>query len=175
MVSSGENNPLKSMVVRTLKVEIPDSMPSYSSSFSVENSGSQTKAKDLFNVDFGRLKLNEAEVNLPGLMKCRTKFGSSQPLKDLKIAGSLNVTPPNGVLIELISTLGTQVKLCSISISSTDEHVAAAIKRDSGVVFALECQTHEESWSCKASVLDFGTSGGPHLILDHCGNLPADS
>ncbi|KAK1381142.1 Adenosylhomocysteinase [Heracleum sosnowskyi] len=161
MVSSGEKSPPKSM---------PGSLPSHSSFlsrvFSVETSGSQTKAKDFINADLGRLKLNKADVDLPGLIKCRAKFSPYQPLKHLKIAASLNGTTPNVDLMETLAACGAQVGWSSI-----DDDAVAAITRDSGVVFSLEGQTLKDKWSSKARVLDFGTSGGPHLIFDDFGDF----
>jgi S-adenosylhomocysteine hydrolase len=41
----------------------------------------QYKVKDITQADFGRLEIDLAEAEMPGLMACRTEFGSSQPFK----------------------------------------------------------------------------------------------
>ena len=47
------------------------------------------KVADISLADFGRKELNLAEVEMPGLMSLREKFGASKPLKGARIAGSL--------------------------------------------------------------------------------------
>lgn len=42
--------------------------------------------------DFGRLEIELAEAEMPGLMACRAEFGPKQPFKGAKIAGSLHMT-----------------------------------------------------------------------------------
>jgi adenosylhomocysteinase len=81
--------------------------------------------------DFGRLEIELAEGEMPGLMACRTEFGASQPLKGAKITGSLHMTIQTAVLIETLTALGAEVRWCSCNIFSTQDHAAAAIARDS--------------------------------------------
>ena len=50
--------------------------------------------------DFGRMEIELAEVEMPGLMSCVTEFGPSQPLKGANISGSLHMTIQTAVLIE---------------------------------------------------------------------------
>ncbi|KAI3890124.1 hypothetical protein MKX03_020025 [Papaver bracteatum] len=45
------------------------------------SSGREYKVKDMSQADFGRLEIELAEVEMPGLMSCRTEFGPSQPFK----------------------------------------------------------------------------------------------
>ncbi len=96
----------------------------------------QYKVKDITQADFGRLEIDLAEAEMPGLMACRTEFGSSQPFKGAKIAGSLHMTVQTAVLIETLTALGAEVRWCSCNIFSTQDHAAAAIARDSAAVFA---------------------------------------
>ncbi len=60
--------------------------------------------------DFGRLEIELAEGEMPGLMACRTEFGASQPLKGAKIMGSLHMTIQTAVLIETLTALGAEVR-----------------------------------------------------------------
>ncbi len=59
--------------------------------------------------DFGRLEIELAEGEMPGLMACRTEFGAMQPLKGAKITGSLHMTIQTAVLIETLVALGAEV------------------------------------------------------------------
>jgi adenosylhomocysteinase len=58
--------------------------------------------KDIALADWGRLEINIAETEMPGLMATRAEFGSKQPLKGARIAGSLHMTIQTAVLIETL-------------------------------------------------------------------------
>lgn len=105
------------------------------------SSGRKYKVKDLSQADFGRLEIELAEGEMPGLMACRAEFGPSQPLKGARITGSLHMTIQTAVLIETLTALGASVRWCSCNIFSTQDHAAAAIARDSAAVFAWKGET----------------------------------
>ena len=75
--------------------------------------------KDISQADFGRLEIELAEAEMPGLIACRTEFGAQQPFKGAKIAGSLHMTIQTAVLIETLTALGADVRWCSCNIFST--------------------------------------------------------
>ncbi|XP_013629742.1 PREDICTED: adenosylhomocysteinase 2 isoform X4 [Brassica oleracea var. oleracea] len=102
------------------------------------SSGREYKVKDMSQADFGRLEIELAEVEMPGLVSCVTEFGPSQPLKGARITGSLHMTIQTAVLIETLTALGAEVRWCSCNIFSTQDHAAAAIARDSAGVKAEE-------------------------------------
>lgn len=134
------------------------------------SSGREYKVKDLSQADFGRLEIELAEVEMPGLMACRAEFGPSQPFKGARISGSLHMTIQTAVLIETLTALGAEVRWCSCNIFSTQDHAAAAIARDSAAVFAWKGETLEEYWWCTERCLDWGVGGGPDLIVDDGGD-----
>ncbi|KAE8688411.1 Adenosylhomocysteinase [Hibiscus syriacus] len=107
---------------------------------------------------------------MPGLMACRAEFGPSQPFKGAKITGSLHMTIQTAVLIETLTALGAEVRWCSCNIFSTHDHAAAAIARDSAAVFAWKGETLQEYWWCTEIALDWGSTGGPDLIVDDGGD-----
>ncbi|CAI9268684.1 unnamed protein product [Lactuca saligna] len=134
------------------------------------STGREYKVKDMSLADFGRLELELAEVEMPGLMSCRTEFGPSQPFKGARITGSLHMTIQTGVLIETLTALGAEVRWCSCNIFSTQDHAASAIARDSAAVFAWKGETLQEYWWCTERALDWGPGGGPDLIVDDGGD-----
>ena len=85
------------------------------------------KVKDITLADFGRKELDLAEYEMPGLMACREKYGPQQPLKDVRLTGSLHMTVQTAVLIETLQALGAKVRWASCNIFSTQDHAAAAI------------------------------------------------
>ncbi|KAF4351884.1 hypothetical protein G4B88_030379 [Cannabis sativa] len=105
-------------------------------SLSVEKTtaGHEYKVRDLSQADFSRLEIELAEVEMPGLVSCRTAFGPSQPFKGGRITGSLHMTIQTAVL----TALGAEVRWCSSNIFLTQDQAAAAIARDSAAVFCLE-------------------------------------
>ncbi|KAD2008865.1 hypothetical protein E3N88_42036 [Mikania micrantha] len=107
---------------------------------------------------------------MPGLMSCRSEFGSSQPFKGARITGSLHMTIQTGVLIETLTALGAEVRWCSCNIFSTRDHVVTAIARDSASVFAWKGETLQEYWWCTERAVDWGPDGGPNLIVDDGGD-----
>ncbi|GAA0184372.1 hydrolase [Lithospermum erythrorhizon] len=133
-------------------------------------SGREYKVKDMTQADFGRLEIELAEVEMPGLMACRTEYGAAQPFKGARITGSLHMTIQTAVLIETLTALGAEVRWCSCNIFSTQDHAAAVIARDSAAVFAWKGETLQEYWWCTERSLDWGPGGGPDLIVDDGGD-----
>ena len=131
---------------------------------------SQYKVKDMSQADFGRLEIDLAEAEMPGLMACRSEFGASQPFKGAKIAGSLHMTVQTAVLIETLTALGADVRWCSCNIFSTQDHAAAAIARDSAAVFAWKGETLEEYWWCTEQMLTWPDGSGANLLVDDGGD-----
>jgi len=66
---------------------------------------------DISLAEFGRKELDLAEVEMPGLMAMRKKYGPTKPLKGARIAGSLHMTIQTGVLIETLIELGAEVSV----------------------------------------------------------------
>src|SRR6187401_719820 len=85
------------------------------------------KVKDLSLADWGRKEIMLAEQEMPGLMAVRAEYAARQPLKGLRVMGSLHMTIQTAVLIETLSALGADVRWCSCNIFSTQDHAAAAV------------------------------------------------
>jgi len=129
------------------------------------------RVKDITLADFGRKELELAEVEMPGLMACRTEFGPAQPFKGARIMGSLHMTVQTAVLIETLKALGAEVRWCSCNIFSTQDHAAAAIAAaGSAAVFAWKGETIEEYWWCTERALTWPDGDGPDLIVDDGGD-----
>jgi len=129
------------------------------------------KVAELTQADFGRKEMQIAEKEMPGLMATRAKYGKEQPLKGLKITGSLHMTIQTAMLIETLEVLGADVRWASCNIFSTQDHAAAAIAKAGIPVFARKGETEEEYWWCTAQTLPFDNDQGPNMILDDGGDL----
>jgi adenosylhomocysteinase len=77
--------------------------------------------------EYGRKAIDIAEHEMPGLMSIRRKYAASQPLKGVRITGSLHMTVETAVLIESLRALGASVRWASCNIFSTQDHAAAAM------------------------------------------------
>jgi adenosylhomocysteinase len=137
------------------------------------------KVKDLSLAAWGRKELDLAEREMPGLMSCRTEYGSSKPLAGQRIMGSLHMTVQTAVLIETLTELGADVRWCSCNIFSTQDQAAAAIVvgKDGtpddprGIpVFAWKGESLVEYWWCTQQALNFGDGEGPTQIVDDGGD-----
>lgn len=65
---------------------------------------------DISLAEWGRKAIDIAENEMPGLMKLREMYGTSQPLKGARIAGCLHMTVQTAVLIETLKALGAEVR-----------------------------------------------------------------
>lgn len=128
------------------------------------------KVADMSLADFGRRELRLAEHEMPGLMATREKYGAEQPLKGVRVMGSLHMTIQTGVLIETLKALGADVRWCSCNIYSTQDHAAAAIAAAGVPVFAWKGESNEEYWECTLRSLLFPGGLGPQLIVDDGGD-----
>ncbi|WP_294505411.1 adenosylhomocysteinase [uncultured Victivallis sp.] len=128
------------------------------------------KVKDINLADFGRKEIEIAEQEMPGLMATRAKYGPQQPLKGVKIMGSLHMTIQTAVLIETLKALGADVRWASCNIFSTQDHAAAAIAADGVPVFAWKGETLEEYWECTYRAMTWPDGSGPDQIVDDGGD-----
>src|SRR6266550_250939 len=87
----------------------------------------ECKVADINLAEWGRKEIMLAEQEMPGLMAVREEYAKQQPLKGLKVVGSLHMTIQTAVLIETLTALGASVRWCSCNIFSTQDHAAAAV------------------------------------------------
>ncbi len=128
------------------------------------------KVRDIKLADFGRKEIEIAEQEMPGLMATRAKYGPLQPLKGVKVMGSLHMTVQTAVLIETLKALGADVRWASCNIFSTQDHAAAAIAAAGVPVFAWKGETLEEYWECTYRALTWPDGSGPDQIVDDGGD-----
>ncbi|HBS26378.1 MAG TPA: adenosylhomocysteinase [Gammaproteobacteria bacterium] len=128
------------------------------------------KVADMSLADWGRKEISIAEIEMPGLMALRTKYGEEKPLSGARITGSLHMTIQTAVLIETLVELGAEVRWCSCNIFSTQDHAAAAMAAVGIPVYAWKGESLEEYWWCTEQVLTWPDAGVPNMILDDGGD-----
>ncbi|GKZ18998.1 S-adenosyl-L-homocysteine hydrolase [Aspergillus brasiliensis] len=130
------------------------------------------KVADISLAAFGRREIELAEIEMPGLMSIRRRYGPDQPLKGARIAGCLHMTIQTAVLIETLVALGAEVTWTSCNIFSTQDHAAAAIAAAGVPVFAWKGETEEEyNWCLEQQLSAFKDGQKLNLILDDGGDL----
>ena len=125
---------------------------------------------DISQADFGRMEIEIAETEMPGLMAAVEEFGASQPLKGARIAGSLHMTIQTAVLIRTLEALGAEVRWASCNIYSTQDHAAAAIADAGTPVFAHKGETLDEYWQFADRIFEWPDGKTVNLILDDGGD-----
>lgn len=130
------------------------------------------KVKDISLAEWGRLEIQLAEAEMPGLMAIREQYGDSKPLKGARIAGCLHMTIQTAVLIETLVHLGAEVTWSSCNIFSTQDHAAAAIAAAGIPVFAWKGMNEEEfNWAIEQTLFAFEDDKPLNMILDDGGDL----
>ncbi|WP_028919233.1 adenosylhomocysteinase [Pseudoxanthomonas suwonensis] len=139
------------------------------------STGGDYKVADISLADWGRKEIDIAEHEMPGLMSIRRKYAAAQPLRGVRVTGSLHMTIQTAVLIETLKDIGADVRWASCNIFSTQDHAAAAIAATGTPVFAWKGETLEEYWDCTLDALTFtlpdGTLAGPELVVDDGGDV----
>ena len=126
--------------------------------------------KDISQAEYGRMEIEIAETEMPGLMAARAEYGASQPLKGARIAGSLHMTIQTAVLIQTLEALGAEVRWASCNIYSTQDHAAAAIADAGTPVFAHKGETLDEYWQFADRIFEWPDGKTVNLILDDGGD-----
>jgi adenosylhomocysteinase len=126
--------------------------------------------KDLSLARWGRIEIEMAEIEMPGLMALREEYKGKQPLKGARIAGSLHMTIQTAVLIETLVELGAEVRWASCNIFSTQDHAAAAIAERKIPVFAYKGETLEEYWEFADAIFHWPNGETANMILDDGGD-----
>lgn len=131
------------------------------------------KVKDITLAEAGRLQIDLAQDEMPGLMATRAEYAKEQPLAGARIAGCLHMTVQTAVLIETLTALGAEVRWSSCNIFSTQDEAAAAVAAAGVPVFAWKGQTEEEAEWCIHQTIKGPNGWVPNMILDDGGDLTA--
>lgn len=129
------------------------------------------KVADMGLADFGAKEMQLSEREMPGLMECIKKYSPTQPLKGMRITGSLHMTIQTAMLIKTLKALGADLRWASCNIFSTQDHAAAAVV-DQGLaaVFAWKGESLEDYWWCTEMALTWPDGRGPDMIVDDGGD-----
>ncbi|MDO8635915.1 MAG: adenosylhomocysteinase, partial [Dehalococcoidia bacterium] len=95
--------------------------------------------KDLSLADAGKLKIEWAEREMPVLRLIGERFKKEKPLAGVRISACLHVTTETANLAMVLKAGGADVYLCASNPLSTQDEVAAALVKESGIpTFAIK-------------------------------------
>ncbi|MBX3731140.1 MAG: adenosylhomocysteinase [Verrucomicrobiae bacterium] len=151
--------------------EVAASLPNLATFAAQTPKGADYIVRDIALADWGRKEIAVAEHEMPGLMAVRRKYAKQQPLKGVRITGSLHMTIQTAVLIETLVSLGARIRWASCNIFSTQDHAAAAIAATGTPVFAWKGETLEEYWELTLRAILFPGDTGPQLVVDDGGDV----
>jgi adenosylhomocysteinase len=77
------------------------------------------KIADISLHEWGRKEIELAEVEMPGLMACRTEYGPKKVFSGVKISGYTHMCIKTAVLIETLKELGAELRWASCNALST--------------------------------------------------------
>lgn len=111
--------------------------------------------KDLSLADSGKLRIEWANNQMPVLNLIQKRFKSKRPLRGLRIAACLHVTTETANLAITLKSGGADVRLCASNPLSTQDDVAAALVKYSGIpTFAIKGEDNETYYKHLNSVLE---------------------
>ncbi len=124
--------------------------------------------KDRSLAPTGRKRIEWAAARMPVLMGIRDEYGSTEPLKGVRIAACLHITTETANLIITLKEMGAEVRLCASNPLSTQDDVAASLVEDYGIeVFAVRGESEEKYYAHIRRCLEFK----PHITMDDGGDL----
>ncbi len=127
-------------------------------------SPSKVKFPELANP--GALKIEWAESRMPVMMQLREEAQKTQPLRGMRIAGSLHVTKETAVLIRTLKAAGAEIAWSGCNPLSTQDDIAAALAKEVSI-YAWHGMNRDEFYWAIERTLDFE----PTLTLDDGADL----
>ena len=124
--------------------------------------------KDLKLAERGKRRMEWAGRFMPVLNSIKAKFAKERPLKGVRLSACLHVTTETGNLMETLKIGGADVRLAASNPLSTQDDLAAALVKCSGVpVFAIKGENHKTYYEHIHSALDHK----PHITMDDGADL----
>ena len=119
--------------------------------------------KDLSLAARGKDRIEWAAKEMPVLRLIRARFASDQPLKGVRMAGCLHITPETANLAITLKAGGADLVLCASNPLSTQDDVAAALIAEYGIpTFAIKGENEDTYYRHIHSVLDHQ----PNMTMD---------
>ena len=116
----------------------------------------------------GKSRIEWADAQMPVLKAIRDRFAKEQPLRGVKVAACLHVTPETANLMRTLHAGGADVRLCASNPLSTQDDVAASLVDDYGIpTYAIKGEDNDTYYKHILSVLE----NKPHFTMDDGADL----
>jgi adenosylhomocysteinase len=116
----------------------------------------------------GRNRIEWAAGEMPVLAQIRERFDKEKPLDGIRIAACLHVTTETANLMETLAAGAAEVLLCASNPLSTQDDVAAALTKQSGIeTFAIKGEDNDTYYKHINAVLDLR----PQITMDDGADL----
>jgi adenosylhomocysteinase len=116
----------------------------------------------------GRNRIEWAAGEMPVLAQIRERFDKEKPLDGIRIAACLHVTTETANLMETLAAGAAEVLLCASNPHSTQDDVAAALTKQSGIeTFAIKGEDNDTYYKHINAVLDLR----PQITMDDGADL----
>jgi len=124
--------------------------------------------KDLALADYGKLRIEWADRDMPVLSSIRERFAAEKPLAGLRISACLHVTTETANLMRTLKDGGAEVLLCASNPLSTQDDAAASLVKDFGIpVFAIKGEANDTYYQHINAALDHH----PQVTMDDGADL----
>ncbi len=124
--------------------------------------------KDLALADYGKLRIEWADRDMPVLASIRERFAVEKPLEGLRISACLHVTTETANLMRTLQAGGAEVLLCASNPLSTQDDAAAALVQEYGIpVFAIKGEDNDTYYKHINAALDHH----PQVTMDDGADL----
>lgn len=125
------------------------------------------KKADPSEANWGRLEIELAEQEMPGLIQLREEYKDIKPLQGTRICGSLSITVQTAVFLETLKILGAEIRCCYNNFFSSQDHaVASLVESGLSQIFAFKGQTREEFWWSFYQILLWPDNQLANMIVD---------
>ncbi len=124
--------------------------------------------KDLALADYGKLRIEWADRDMPVLASIRERFAAEKPLAGLRISACLHVTTETANLMRTLKDGGAEVLLCASNPLSTQDDAAAALVQEFEIpVFAIKGEDNDTYYKHINAALDHH----PQVTMDDGADL----
>lgn len=128
---------------------------------------------DIQLADRGARAVQEALLDMPGLVAISNTYATQKPLTGIRITGCVSVTYETAALITVLQSLGADLRWCSDNRFASLDDACAYIARLGVPIFAKRGESLKEYYWCFEQAIHFSKPRGPirnpdYIIDDGC-------
>lgn len=118
------------------------------------------------DIEVGHRYIEETKLKMPGMAALREHYLNDAPLKNLRISGSLDVSPSIAVTIEVLMDLGADVRWVAYQEPKSNATVLKALQNKYSSIFSCSVENKDRDHEVVNQSLTFAQGKLPHFIID---------